>query len=233
MLASSNQDFADLYVGIESYYSQKVSVHGRTPWGVDWSCIATQEARFAQLLKLCDFSRPFALNDVGCGYGALWSYLTKYHDEVEIDYLGLDVSPAMIRHASMVRRDLSRANFMVASASPRVADYSVASGIFNVKLAQPLDRWERFIANTLIEMRAASRRGFAVNFMTPLGPGRPVRSVYRTVPKPWVEFCASEFGASTDILADYGLREFTLLVRLGPQATMTDNPVRACVSSGS
>jgi SAM-dependent methyltransferase len=212
----SDDELAELYAGIESYYSPKVSIHGRSPQGVDWSCIATQETRFAQLLKLCDFSAPFALNDLGCGYGALWSYLSKYHHEVEIDYLGLDVSPAMISHASMVKRDLSRVNFMVATASPRVADYSVASGIFNVKLDHPLDRWERFVAKTLTEMRASSRQGFAVNFMAPLAPGRPVQRVYRTMPEPWVKFCATEFGASIAVLADYGLREFTLLVRLRP-----------------
>src|SRR5262245_47788518 len=179
----SKEDVAGLYADIEAYYSPKVLVHGRTPAGVDWSCIATQEARFAQLLKVCDFSAPFALNDIGCGYGALWSYLTKYHEKIEIDYLGVDLSPAMIRQASMVRRDLSRAQFVVATASPRAADYSVASGIFNVKLDHPLDRWERFIAKTLTEMRAVSRRGFAVNFMAPLAPGRALQHVYRTLPE--------------------------------------------------
>jgi hypothetical protein len=206
-------ELVEVYAGIQSYYTAKITAFGPTPHGADWNSIITQEVRFVQLLKLCDFSGPFALNDVGCGYGALWSYLTKYHSETDINYLGFDVSPAMIEHAGRLRRDLSRASFMVANTSPRVADYSVASGTFNVKLDQPFERWERFIAKTLLEMHATSRRGFAVNFMTPQASDRAPQELYRTTPEPWTRYCEKEFGSSVEVLADYGLREFTLLIR--------------------
>jgi SAM-dependent methyltransferase len=189
-----------------------VLAHGATARGADWSSFITQEVRFAQLLNLCDFSGPFSLNDVGCGYGALISYLAKYHPDKEIDYLGFDVSPEMIRHAMEVRWDLSNATALVADACPRVADYSVASGIFNVKLDHPLDLWERCIARTLRDMHRASRRGFAVNFMAPSGSSSPGMH-YWTMPKPWIAFCRNEIQSSVEVLADYGLREFTLLVR--------------------
>src|SRR2546429_323650 len=120
-------ELAEVYASIQDYYSARILAYGPTPRGVDWSCAITQEARFVQLLRLCDFSGTFALNDVGCGYGALMTHLTKYHAETDVDYLGFDVSWEMIRHAREVRRDLSRVSFVVANASPRVADYSVAS----------------------------------------------------------------------------------------------------------
>ena len=210
--ASSPEVPSKVYRGIARYYDRRVLAHGATARGADWSSFITQEVRFAQLLKLCDFSGPFSLNDVGCGYGALISYLAKYHPETEIDYLGFDVSPAMIRHAMEVRWDLSNATAVVADACPRVADYSVASGIFNVKLDTPLDMWERCIARTLRDVRRSSRRGFAVNFMAPSGSSSPEMH-YWTVPKPWIAFCRKELQASVEVLADYGLREFTLLVR--------------------
>jgi SAM-dependent methyltransferase len=209
----ADRELVEVYAGIQSYYTAKITAFGPTPHGADWNSTITQEVRFVQLLKLCDFSGPFALNDVGCGYGALWSYLTKYHSETDIDYVGFDVSPAMIEHAGRLRRDLSRASFIVANTSPRVADYSVASGVFNVKLDQPFDRWERFIAKTLVEMHTSSRRGFAVNFMTPQASDRVPQELYRTVPEPWVRFCETELESSAEVLADYGLREFTLLIR--------------------
>jgi len=208
-----DQELAEVYASIERYYSAKIKTFGPTPHGADWNSFITQEVRFVQLLKLCDFSAPFALNDVGCGYGALWSYLTRYHADACVDYLGFDVSPAMVCQADSLRRDLSRASFLVASASPRVADYSVASGTFNVKLDQPFDRWERFIGKTLLEMHATSRRGFAVNFMTPQASDRAPQELYRTTPEPWTRYCEKEFGSSVEVLADYGLREFTLLIR--------------------
>jgi len=57
------------------YYSEKIVEHGPTAKGVDWRDETSQELRFEQLLKVCDESRPFTLNDYGCGYGALATYL--------------------------------------------------------------------------------------------------------------------------------------------------------------
>ena len=84
---------------IEAYYGDKVARHGATPRGVDWTCVPTQELRFVQLLSLCDFSRPFSLNDLGCGYGALTGFISLFHPQAEVDYLGVDLSRAMIRRA--------------------------------------------------------------------------------------------------------------------------------------
>ncbi len=84
---------------IEEYYTDKVRRFGCTPFGVDWTCSATQEMRFVQLLKLCDFSSRFAMNDLGCGYGALVGFLHKRYGGDAVDYLGIDLSKEMIRRA--------------------------------------------------------------------------------------------------------------------------------------
>jgi SAM-dependent methyltransferase len=208
------QQFSEVHGSIECYYTGKVSRYGATPLGVDWSCIPTQELRFVQLLKLCSFSRPFSLNDVGCGYGAMLAYLAKRHAETDVDYFGIDLSPAMVRHAKRMWQNRGHARFFVANASPRIADYSVASGIFNVKLNQPTERWEGFVAKVLSDMHATSRRGFAVNFMVPRAARQAAQpGLYRTLPEPWIGYCEQELGSSVELLTGYGLREFTLLVR--------------------
>jgi SAM-dependent methyltransferase len=207
-------EIAQLYATIADYYTQKIRRYGATPLGVDWSCIPTQELRFVQLLKLCDFRSPFSLNDLGCGYGALLSYLSEHHVDTEIDYLGVDLSAAMVRRARRLWRNSSRAKFVIGETSPRFADYSVASGIFNVQLDQPIHRWERFVAKTLGDMRARSRRGFAVNFIGPLPAAFvPRAGLYRTPPQPWMQYCERELDSSVELVANYGLREFTLLIR--------------------
>jgi SAM-dependent methyltransferase len=213
MHAAIGQEFAEIYASVESYYSEKIIAFGPVPAGADWDSIITQEVRFQQLLKICNFSAPFALNDVGCGYGALFSYLTRYHSETDVDYLGFDVSPAMISQADSLQRDLSRAGFRVANISPRVADYSVASGLFNVKLDHSRDKWERYIGKTLVDMHASSRRGFAINFMTPDAVNENPEGLYCTTSDPWIRFCEDRLGSTAQVIAGYGLREFTLLVR--------------------
>ena len=204
----------DVHASIDRYYSATIARHGPTARGVDWTSAPTQKLRFLQLLKLCDFSTSFSLNDLGCGYGALLAYLAEHHARTKVDYLGIDLSAAMIRHARKLWREGNRKRFVVANASPRIADYSVASGIFNVQLEQPGDRWERFIATTLEQMSETSRLGFAVNFFDAPAPGRTARpGLHRTAPAPWIRYCEQKLGMKAKLLEDYGLREFTLLLR--------------------
>jgi hypothetical protein len=55
--------------------------------------------------------------------------------------------------------------------------------------------------------------GFAVNFMTPSAFNENPEGLYCTTPTPWIRFCENQLRSSAQVLADYGLREFTLLVR--------------------
>lgn len=203
-----------LHAEIERYYSQKILRHGATPLGVDWTCQPTQELRFVQLLKVCDFGQPFSLNDVGCGYGALLAFLARRHRAAHVDYLGTELSQAMIDHARPSRRPAIRSQFVVTAGIPRIADYSVASGIFNVKLGQPAARWTLFVKQMLAAMHAASRLGFAVNFLAPPEQGmQDIPELYRPSPGTWVRYCKRQFNTSVELASDYGMREFTLIVR--------------------
>lgn len=199
---------------ISEYYTGKVKEFGCTPLGVDWTCVATQEMRFVQLLKLCDFGLPFTINDLGCGYGALAGFLNWWHGASGVDYLGIDLSREMVRRARQQWRGIDRVRFTIGCRSPRAADYSVASGIFNVRLEDPNDRWNAFIRSTLHGLAATSNRGFAVNFVNqpPTGAWIPP-GLYTTPPEPWIEYCSKHIGAEVELVKDYGMREFTLLVR--------------------
>ena len=201
------EELARLHAGVVRYYSDRLERYGSTPLGVDWSCIASQELRFVQLLKVCDFAAPFSLNDVGCGYGALVGYLARRHPDAGIDYLGLDLAAAMTRRAQRLWRAYPWAAFATGTAGARSADYGVASGIFNVKLDQPRPAWERFVALTLDELHAASRKGFAVNFLCAQprsSRGAADRALYRARPEAWIRHCEREYGAAVTLLEAYG-----------------------------
>jgi len=202
-----------VFADIERYYTTKVTRHGPTPLGVDWASAPTQELRFVQLLKVCDFSRSVSLNDIGCGYGALLGFLDQ-RAPGKVDYLGVDLSPLMIAEARRMWTGHARCAFAIGKTPPRVADYCVASGIFNVKLSQPTDRWASLVRAVLHDMHASSRLGFAVNFLAPLDTGvAGAPQLYRPAPDVWRDYCERTFGASVEVLASYGMREYTLLVR--------------------
>lgn len=204
---------AGLYDEVERYYTRKVLAHGATPLGADWTCQPTQELRFIQLLKLCDFSRAFSLNDVGCGYGALAGFLARRHPKARVDYLGTDLSVAMIERAKHRLPANIEARFTASSAIPRIADYSVASGIFNVKLTLHAAQWQLFVEKTLSEINQTSRLGFAVNFLAPQPENfQAITELYRTPAEMWVRYCELQFKARVELLDAYGMNEFTLLV---------------------
>lgn len=206
--------FGGLHSRVAQYYAGKIAKHGPVPFGVDWSCAPTQELRFVQLLKVCDFGCAFSLNDLGCGYGALRCFMRRRWPAAQVDYLGIDMVPAMIDAARRLERDSDGARFVVGSTCERLADYSVASGIFNVKLDRPLEEWIGFVRATLGDLCAASRRGFAVNFLACLDPGvDAIPELYRTAPGAWADYCEEELGTRVEVLAKYGMREFTLLAR--------------------
>ena len=225
---AEDETLTELHREIAAYYTETVVRHGATPRGVDWTCQATQEMRFVQLLKVCEFGAPVSVNDLGCGYGALAGFLARRHPAADVDYLGIDVSREMIRRARRRHRGVARRRFLVGTAAPRMADYTLASGVMNVKLGYERAVWERFVVTTLVAMRRTSRRGFAVNFLREEVGVAAADGLYRTAPEPWVRFCGTALGWSAEIVGAYGMQEFTLLVRpAGRDAETRENQAPA------
>lgn len=216
---------AGVLQGVERYYTARLRRFGPTPLGVDWSCEPTQQLRFIQLLKACAPRRAFTLNDLGCGYGALAGFARERCGRRLQSYHGVDISPAMVRQARRLHADRDDASFEAGSALRKRADYSVASGIFNVKLDQGTAAWEAFIAETLAHLHAMSARAFSVNFLSPLPGAAP--ELYCTSPEPWANFCGEKLACDVEVIAGYGLREFTLVARPLPAARAGPRAVNA------
>ncbi|MBI2769364.1 MAG: class I SAM-dependent methyltransferase [Burkholderiales bacterium] len=212
--AAMRPQLDDVHADIANYYAAKISRFGPTPLGVDWTCVPTQELRFVQLARLIEPGNPFSLHDFGCGYGALVGFLSKRFGRANIDYLGLDLVPEMIAHARKKWKRHPGVQFEEGATPSRSADYAVASGIFNVKLYHASDRWHQHVANTLGAMARSSKTGFAVNFLAPLADHEAGREeLYRPHPDVWIAHCRDKLGGTPTLVDNYGLREFTLLVR--------------------
>ena len=201
----------ELHAKVRDYYSGTLERHGPTPLGVDWPNVLSQYLRFVQLVKLCDFGHSFSLNDFGCGYGALLEFLAMRYADAAVTYRGIDISPAMVAAARARWAGNTQAIFAVGSQCGAAADYSLASGIFNVRLGHPVAEWEAYVETIVADLAASSRIGFAVNFMLPRDEAPAEAGLYRIAPERWTRFC-KRFGR-VETVADYGMREFTLLVR--------------------
>jgi SAM-dependent methyltransferase len=202
----------DILNDVADYYSAKLAEHGETPRGVDWNGKESQVLRFDQLSKVIDKQDAFSINDLGCGYGALFEYIDARWRA--FTYIGCDVSDDMIRAARDRHANSSNATFSVAATPPGMADYSIASGIFNVRLRHSNADWEAHVNATLDALDCTSRRGFAFNCLTTYSDTDKIRDhLYYADPCALFDLCKRRYSRHVALLHDYGLYEFTILVR--------------------
>lgn len=152
---------------------------------------------------------PFSLNDFGCGYGALASYLAQRG--AEVDYRGFDVSERMIEQARGLHPGRA---FVTEAGALEPADYTVASGVFNLRLDVDDEAWRRYVLETLATIDALSTRGFAFNMLTIYSDADRMRpDLYYGDPAFFFDHCKRRFSRDVALLHDYGLYEFTIVVR--------------------
>ena len=202
----------DLLTEVAEYYTTKLAEHGETPRGVDWNGEEGQTLRFEQLCKIVDTANHFSINDLGCGYGALYDFLVNKYDEPS--YLGVDVSKGMIKAAELRYKDQPQARFVLSSEPNQVADFGVASGIFNVRMGRSDDEWRSYLEATLDVLDRTSRVGFAFNCLTSYSDKDKMRDyLYYADPCVLFDLCKRRYSRNVALLHDYDLYEFTILVR--------------------
>jgi SAM-dependent methyltransferase len=196
---------------VSDYYSAKLNQFGVTPQGVDWNGSESQDLRFVQLSRILDTSSTYSVADLGCGYGALCEFLQARGDSFR--YEGYDVSEAMIA-AARQRISRSEVRWTVSSKPDRVSDFAIASGIFNVRLQHSQAAWEEYIFKTLDVLNESSARGFAFNCLTSYSDKEKMRPyLYYANPGHFFDHCKCKYSREVALLHDYGLYEFTILVR--------------------
>ena len=196
---------------VATYYAEKLAEHGESPRGVDWNGKASQTLRFEQLCKIIDTSNHFSINDLGCGYGALNDFLSDQYNSFL--YSGIDVSESMIQAAGHRYPNQTQAHFILSSEPDQVADYGVASGIFNVRLGRSDDEWQAYLEATLDVLDKTSRLGFSFNCLTSYSDADKMRDyLYYSDPCALFDLCKKRYSKKVALLHDYGLYEFTILV---------------------
>lgn len=197
---------------ISEYYSKKIEQFGCTPNGVDWNSLESQIIRFNQLLKICEKEDTFSLGDFGCGYGALANYLADKNKLIK--YHGFDISKLMIENATSQNAHFSFASFSTNIQNLNSKDFIIASGIFNVQMETSNEDWLSYMKNTLNQINDFSIKGFSFNALTSYSDKEKMKDyLYYSDPLFWFDYCKKNFSTQVALLHDYGLYEFTILVR--------------------
>jgi SAM-dependent methyltransferase len=201
---------------VETYYTGRLREFGETSRGVDWKSPESQRLRFEQLATLLPAGGGYSLNDHGCGFGSLLDFLREKSREIR--YTGNDLSAEMIEAARRQHAADAAARFVVAAEPPEPADFTVASGVFNVRLDRPEDEWRAYVLDSLDLLARCSRRGFAFNALTLYSDVEKRRAdLHYADPRELFDHCMRRYSRHVALLHDSPLWEFTILVRL-PEA---------------
>ncbi|MFA5165759.1 MAG: methyltransferase domain-containing protein [Candidatus Paceibacterota bacterium] len=198
---------------IERLYTGNLEKYGKDPKSLGWKDEASQVLRFEKLVEClyADMKRgPANVSDLGCGYGSLYDFLTVNGIKIS-NYYGYDISKKMIDAASS-RLNNKNCRFICDSQMKIKCDYSFASGIFNVSLGEKSKTWEAFMKETLGNMNEVSQKGFAFNAMTKYVDFKD-NDLYYADPEFWFGYCKNNFSKKVNLIHDYPLWEFTIVVK--------------------
>jgi len=207
--------YKDIHGDLAGYHSGMLAEHGDTPGGVGWNGEPAQIRRFEQLVKVIDLPGAFSLNDVGCGYGALFDFLQSRF--ADFAYAGWDVSNDMVQAARARYAAKANARFHLAGGPTEEADYGIASGIFSMRFGRSDSEWGEYVKAMLDVLDRTSRRGFAFNSLTSYSDQEKMRpELYYADPCALFDHCKRNYSRNVALLHDYDLYDFTILVRKRP-----------------
>ena len=207
-------EYQTILQATETHYSGKIKKYGPTFKGVDWGYEKGQKVRFEQLLKPIDLREVSTIIDYGCGYGALLDYLDQKGFSGK--YAGYDISPGMIRKAEELHKFKGEHIYFTTNPSNlKISDYTLASGIFNVKLRTCDKEWCDYILYTLDQIAELSRFGFIFNILSNRTPHESRENdLFYADPDFIFNYCRQRFSNLVTISHDYLLPDFTVSVRL-------------------
>jgi len=198
---------------VARHYTHSLGQHGPGARGVGWREDSDHRLRFDKLLALCDEPRATAVsvNDLGCGYGALYEFLVEEGVNLR-GYRGYDISAEMLDEARKRIGDRPGVTLREGAYVGDPADYSFASGIFNVRFAASDELWIEHVFTTLRNLAEFSIRGLAFNLLSTYVDYREEHLFYGD-PAVFFDFAKRELSRKVALLHDYPLYEWTILVK--------------------
>ncbi len=200
---------------IIDFYSGHLKEFGDSSQGVGWKNDHAQVVRFSQLAKVFQKTESLSVNDFGCGTGEFLTYMAS-QGYSNVTYNGYDILGEMVEAA---RKKLSGHNnaTLIKIDSPEdliIADYTVASGVFNVKYEASNEQWLSHILATLDAICSKSRNGFSFNLLTLYSDKEYMQSyLYYADPLFIFDYCKKNYSKNVALLHDYDQYDFTIIVR--------------------
>ncbi len=126
-------------------------------------------------------------------------------------YFGYDICEDMVEVAKG-RIDDARVSLLHNLIATRAADYSFASGTYNLKADVDEGEWTGYVKASLTQLWSRTAKGLAFNMLSTDGERRE-DGLYYGDPRAFLDFCREALSPDATLIEDYPLPEWTILVR--------------------
>ena len=198
---------------IRNYFRKTFNDHGESSEGLDYNGRQSHYLRLGVLVNELNAFENFSINDLGCGFGSLLDALYG-SGRNNFDYTGYDLVEEMIL---LGQKNWTAKNPRLKLTSGgtealKMADYSVASGTFNIKQDSSHDDWHNYVLECLKDMMLHTKIKLVVNFLTSYSDEEYMREdLYYPDPREMFDF-GMKLTGSAAIRHNYGLYDFTLII---------------------
>jgi SAM-dependent methyltransferase len=195
-------------------YEWSIKKYGPNHRAAAWRDAKRQQRRFNIFIGLIAYDtdrKNISINDLGCGYGAMFDSFKELPQFSNGTYFGYDISKSMINTAKVEIKD-SRAQFILNHEATKTADYSFVSGTYNMKMAANDDEWQAYIKDSIIQLWSKTDISLGFNMLNVQSPLREA-TLYYADPTYYMEFCQKYLKAKVRIVDLLHPNEFVIFIR--------------------
>ena len=202
------------YLSIVEHYENCFKRFGDSHLGVDWMNKEDAESRYQVMLEIIDknIASKISLLDFGCGVSGLYDYILD-HGILNIEYSGLDISPAFIEASQKKYPKIEYYNIDILDSDiflPQF-DYIVMNGVFTEKLSLSFGEMFTYFCTVIEKSFAFCKQGLAFNVRSELTE-RLDHDLFHLSMDKLAQFLNQKISRNFIIRHDYGLEEYTVYV---------------------
>jgi SAM-dependent methyltransferase len=216
---SSMQPNSDAWRIITGHYEKCLRKHGATPAGVDWPSGADLAKRYGVMLELlAEAGRRPQLLDLGCGPGLMLDYLDAAGQIDRVNYHGIDLSHEMVdaARARWPGHAFSCRDVVSAPLPDQSVDVVIMNGVLTERVTLDVETMMALAKSLVAAAFRAARTGIAFNVMNAHVDWQR-NDLFHWSFDSLADFLRSEVSPHYVLRADYGLYEYTCIVRRQPQ----------------
>ena len=200
----------NFYNTVAGEYEKSLNRHGHTARGVMWSTEEVQRVRLQILSSVITEKNALLFNDLGCGFGAMFDHLASagFLKSTSV-YFGYDISRSMLK--ALAEKKDPRIKPVLNCELKTKADYSFASGTFNLKLDKTNDEWTDTIKRHIVNFDQYSAFGFAFNLLS-VRSKRQFPGLFYADGEEVKKWVAANIAGNVVLKDDYLDEDFTIIV---------------------